>query len=111
MKKLILSGCAAVFLFMVGCAMLTAWKAIPPPGGCNECHTVPINNNWHVAYQAPVLSDEKNRPYFQREGYNMPAVEKPSSSLQVRKGTDENCFECHRAPTPSHKGRMGRFHH
>ncbi|NMC72813.1 MAG: cytochrome C [Geobacteraceae bacterium] len=111
MKKLLLSGCGAALLLAVGCAMLSAWRAIPPPGGCDQCHTVPISSNWQVAYQAPILSDEKGRPYFQTEKYNLPATEKPASSLVVRKGEDENCFECHRAPTPAHKGRMGRFHH
>ena len=38
---------------VAGCAMFTAWKTIPPPGGCDQCHTVPISNNWQVTYQAP----------------------------------------------------------
>jgi hypothetical protein len=91
--------------------MMTAWKAIPPPGGCDECHTVPISNNWRVAYQPPILHDEKDTLYFQTGKYTMPATEKPKSAMELRKTTDENCFECHKAPSPSHVGRKGRFHH
>jgi hypothetical protein len=111
MNRLLLPGCGAAFLFMIGCAMFTAWRAIPPPGGCDQCHTTPISSNWQLAYKAPILSDEKNRNYFQTEEYNKPSTDKPLSSLEIRKGSEENCFECHKAPTPAHKGRMGRFHH
>jgi len=111
MKTLSIFACAAVLALSAGCTMFTAWKAIPPPGGCNQCHTKPINNNWHVAYQAPALTDEKDRKYFQSEKYNLPHVDKPASDLEVRKATDEKCFECHNTPTPSHKGRTGRYHH
>lgn len=111
MKKIIYLVCGAAPALLVGCAMFTAWKSIPPPGGCDQCHTAPISNNWTVAYKSPTLSDEKARLSFQTEKYNMPATEKPASSLEVRKGEDESCFECHRTPTPAHKGRTGRFHH
>jgi len=111
MKKLLFLACVAAPAVLIGCAMFTAWKAIPPPGGCDQCHSQPISSNWTVAYKAPILSDEKDRKYFQTEKYNLPATEKPASSLEVRKVEDENCFECHRAPTPAHKGRKGRFHH
>lgn len=111
MKKNIVVGIfAAVFVF-VGCAMMTAWKAIPPPGGCDQCHSVPISANWAVAYKAPNLSDEKDREYFQTEQYNLPSKEKPASKLEVRKHQEEQCFECHRSPSSSHKGRTGKFHH
>ncbi|HOP40322.1 MAG TPA: cytochrome C [Geobacteraceae bacterium] len=111
MKNRIFIACLIAITLSAGCAMFTSWKAIPPPGGCDQCHTLPISNNWQVAYKAPVLSDEKDRKYFQTEKYNLPAVDKPSSALEVRKVADEKCFECHRSPTPAHKGRMGRFHH
>lgn len=111
MKRILYLVCGTAPALLVGCAMFTAWKAIPPPGGCDQCHTAPISNNWTVAYKAPTLSDEKDRKYFQTEKYNLPATEKPASSLEIRKGADENCFECHRTPTPAHKGRTGRYHH
>jgi hypothetical protein len=111
MKILSSIACASVLALAAGCTMFTAWKAIPPPGGCNQCHSLPIKNNWTVSYQAPALNDEKDRKYFQSEKYTMPNVDKPASALEVRKETDEKCFECHNTPTPAHKGRSGRYHH
>jgi hypothetical protein len=111
MKKILFITCAATLALGVGCAMFTAWKAVPPPGGCDQCHSIPISSNWTVAYKAVTLADEKDRKSFQTEAYNMPATSKPDSSLSVRKTADEDCFACHRAPTPAHKGRMGKFHH
>ncbi len=110
MKKLLFIAGAATLALGVSCAMFTAWKAIPPPGGCDQCHSVPISSNWTVAYKAPTLSDEKDTKSFQTAASTMPPLEKPASSLEVRKTADEECFACHRAPTPSHKGRMGKFH-
>jgi hypothetical protein len=64
-----------------------------------------------LAYKAPILSDERNRTYFQTPEYNMPRADQPESSLEVRKLEDQKCFECHKAPNAAHKGRMGHFHH
>lgn len=111
MKKLLLTAGLMTLVLAVSCTMFTAWKAIPPPGGCDQCHSIPINNNWTVAYKAPTLSDEKDRKAFQTAASTMPSVERPTSALQIRKTADEDCFACHRTPTPSHKGRMGSFHH
>ena len=94
-----------------GCAMVSAWKNIPPPGGCDQCHTATINNDWKVSYQAPVLTDERNRLSFQTQEYNMPRTDRPASALELRKGDDLNCFECHRSPNSAHRGRAGKFHH
>jgi len=111
MKKLFLATAAIVGLLVSGCAMFTSWKSIPPPGGCDQCHTVPISANWQVAYKAPMLSDERNRLPFQTEAYTMPKEEKPVSPLEKRKVEELRCFECHKSPSPAHTGRMGRFHH
>lgn len=111
MKKCIVAGILMTVFAAVGCAMLTSWKAIPPPGGCDQCHSVPINANWTVAYKAPILHDERDREYFQTEQYNLPPSDKPASKLEVKKVEDEKCFECHKSPSPSHKGRTGRYHH
>lgn len=96
-----------------GCAMFTAWKSIPPPGGCDQCHSVPISNNWQFTYKAPNLTDERNRPYFQTEQYTMQSTvdSRPPTELDKRKVEELRCFECHRAPSAAHKERMGRFHH
>jgi len=94
-----------------GCAMVTAWKTIPPPGGCDQCHAVPISSNWQITYQAPILTDERDRLSFQTERSTMPQGAKPSSSLELRKEEDQACFECHKAPNSMHKERKGRYHH
>jgi hypothetical protein len=104
--------CVAIALVMLcGCAMFSAWQEIPPPGGCDQCHTLPINADWAVAYKAAILSDERNRDYFKTPEYNMPRTGQPASSLEVRKVAEQKCFDCHKAPNFSHKGRMGSFHH
>jgi len=101
----------AAVILSAGCAMFTAWKSIPPPGGCDQCHTVPISSNWQVTYQAATLSDEQNRPYFQTEQYTMPKGSRPSSSLELKKEEDLACFECHKSPNLKHMERKGRYHH
>lgn len=98
--------------FLTGCQMLTAWRSIPPPGGCDQCHTAAISNNWKISYQAPNLSDERNKQAFQTPEYNTRQMPDNSpSSLQVRKVQDLKCFECHSAPNPVHKSRSGKYHH
>jgi hypothetical protein len=94
-----------------GCAMFGAWKSIPPPGGCDQCHTVSINANWQVSYQPAVVADERGRQYFQTPEYNIPPRGKEASPLETKKVEDLACFDCHKSPTPAHKGRTGRFHH
>ena len=102
----------SVFLLMSsGCAMFTSWKSIPPPGGCDQCHTIPISSNWQVAYKAPNLSDERDKLSFQTEQDTMPQPAKPASSLDLRKLEEQPCFDCHRAPNAHHRGRKGSFHH
>ena len=99
-------------LFISGCTMFSAWRAIPPPGGCDQCHTVAISNNWSVKYQSAMLTDERDTAYFQTEQYTMQRkVEKPESALELRKVEESECFACHRSPNTAHKGRKGRFHH
>ena len=109
-KSLIIVIISSLF-FNYGCTMFTAWTTIPPPGGCDQCHTVSISNDWQVAYKAPILSDERNRQYFQTESYTMPKTSKPASALDLRKVEELRCFECHKSPNKAHKERMGRFHH
>ena len=102
---------SVIFFLSTGCAMFTSWKTIPPPGGCDQCHTVPIGNNWKVAYQAPQLTDERDKLAFQTEKATMAQPTKPDSSLDIRKMEEQPCFECHRSPNNQHRERKGRFHH
>jgi hypothetical protein len=94
-----------------GCAMISAWKSIPPPGGCDQCHTVAIGHDWQVTYKAPYLTDERNREYFQSAQTTMPKGERPASSLDLRKVEELRCFECHRSPNLQHLEMKGRYHH
>jgi len=105
----------AVILFILalsGCSMFTAWKSIPPPGGCDQCHTTELSANWSMAYKAATVSDERGQLAFQTSQYNTPIRKnQPASALDLRKTEESRCFECHNAPTPAHKERAGKFHH
>jgi hypothetical protein len=100
-----------VFMSLEGCAMFTAWKSIPPPGGCDQCHTVAISANWQISYQAAAVADERGRQAFQTPEYNLALKGKQESPIESKKVEELQCFECHRAPTPAHRDRKGRFHH
>ena len=109
MKRLFL--CFVLIGLLCSCAMLRAWKSIPPPGGCDQCHNLPISANWQVVYKAPTLNDERDRLAFQTEQYTMPQRPKPASSLEIRKEQDQLCFDCHKSPDAKHLERKGRYHH
>ncbi len=106
MKKVLLSVLVAT---AVGaCAMFGAWKAIPPPGGCDQCHTHPISNNWVVAYSPATIHDETGTYPWQRPE----SVRRPESSpLDLKKITDARCFRCHKEPDKAHTEYKGRYHH
>ena len=111
MPKALMLILISALLFSYGCAMFTSWKTIPPPGGCDQCHTAAISTDWQIAYKVVVLSDERNREYFQTEAYTMQQTAKPGSVLDLRKLEELQCFECHKTPNAAHKERKGRFHH
>lgn len=101
-----------LLLALPGCSMFTAWKSIPPPGGCDQCHSAELTANWSVAYRAANVADERGQLAFQTPQYNAPIrPTQPSSALDLRKTEEQRCFDCHYAPTPAHKERKGRFHH
>ena len=104
------------FLFLAifsltACSMFTAWRSIPPPGGCDECHKVPITSNWQLSIKPVTLTDENNRLSFQTEEATMPRLDKPASNIDRRKVEEVSCFACHNAPDASHKAMKGKFHH
>lgn len=110
--KLFILFMAAGVAMISGCAMFTAWKSIPPPGGCDQCHSTELSANWRVGYQAAQIADERGNLAFQTPQYNTPArASQPSSALDLHKTEEQRCFECHVAPTPAHRERKGRFHH
>ncbi len=96
---------------LAGCTMFTAWHSIPPPGGCDQCHTAPIGGDWQLSYKAANIADERGRQAFQTPEYNLAVTGKPESPIEMKKVEESRCFECHRSPTPSHRERRGRFHH
>ena len=110
MKYSLLALAGLVFMIS-GCAMFTAWKSIPPPGGCDQCHSVAISTNWKATYQVASIADERGRLVFQTPEYNQPTLGGQESPLNTKKVEEMACFDCHKSPTPAHKGRKGRFHH
>ncbi len=111
MKNWVFFAAVIGLVLLAGCTMFKSWQAIPPPGGCDQCHTQPVSENWSVAYQAPILNDERNHLYFQTGQYSMPDTSRPTSALETRKVEEVKCFACHNAPNMAHKERTGRFHH
>lgn len=95
---------------LTGCTMFGAWKAIPPPGGCDQCHSVPINSRWSVTYKAAALSRSDNAEVFQTPEYTM-RDDRPTSPMEIQKLEEAKCFDCHKEPSPAHRQRKGRFHH
>lgn len=98
-------------LLISGCAMINAWRSIPPPGGCDRCHTTQITSNWALTYTPVNLNDEQNHLWFQSPSQVMPPSTKPDSSLEIRKFEDSRCFDCHRSPNAAHLERSGNYHH
>lgn len=96
---------------LTACTMFTAWRSIPPPGGCEECHKVQITSNWQLSYKPSTLSDERGNLSFQTEAATMPRLDKPATSVDRQKMEELSCFQCHNAPDPSHKPLRGKFHH
>ena len=102
---------SASVVTLSGCNMFIAWKSIPPPGGCEQCHTVEISTNWQATYRPAMVADERGRLPFQTPEYNQPMLGGQQSPLEAKKVEEMACFDCHKSPTPAHKGRKGRFHH
>ena len=110
MKYLLLPMTVLVFA-VSGCAMITSWKSIPVPGGCDQCHMVAISANWKVSYQVADVSDERGRLAFQTPEYNQALTTRQENPLEAKKVEEKACFDCHRSPNSQHRDRKGRFHH
>lgn len=98
----------AVAALVCGCAMFGSWKAIPPPGGCDRCHTKAISANWEVAFSPVALHDERDIPSWQRPESVLPPETSPMEEMKV---TEERCFRCHKGPDKAHTEYRGRYHH
>ncbi len=107
MKRIVMMLLLSVAL-TGGCAFFHSWKAIPPPGGCDQCHTLPINADWQIAYRPAIINDETGRyPWQQPE--SLQPVE--LSQLEEKKITEQRCFRCHKGPDKAHSDYQGRYHH
>ncbi len=112
LKTLFILGVGGLLTVLAGCTMFRAWQAIPPPGGCDQCHTVPLSSNWAVTLTPAALTDESGKLSFQSERQSMKTSEQQGpSSLDLRKSEEQKCFQCHNSPNNSHKDKAGRFHH
>ncbi|HEY3308033.1 MAG TPA: cytochrome C [Desulfuromonadaceae bacterium] len=111
MRYLLFIAASGFLLIVSGCTMLTGWKSIPPPGGCDRCHTLAISNNWQIIYQPAMVADERGRQYFQTPEYNLDLKGKQQSPLETKKVEEQACFDCHKSPSPAHRAHKGRFHH
>lgn len=95
-------------LFVVGgCAMFGSWRAIPPPGGCDRCHQVPVSANWTAVYVPATMLDDQGHLPWQRPEF--PPV--GTSGLEERMVTEQPCFDCHQGPNRAHGSYKGRYHH
>lgn len=111
MKSVIVMAILGGVLGLSGCTMFNAWKSIPPPGGCDQCHNVAISTNWQIMYQAANVADERGRQSFQTPEYNLALKGKQQSPLEEKMVEEMACFDCHKSPNSAHRERKGRFHH
>ncbi|PLY01467.1 MAG: cytochrome C [Desulfuromonas sp.] len=95
-------------LALGGCAMFLTAQAIPPPGGCDQCHTASISSNWEAGLSVAILNDELDRHNWQKPEALLPD---PESPLEQQKVTESRCFRCHKSPDELHRGFSGRYHH
>lgn len=107
--KAILFTVVLTVIALSGCAMFSSWTAIPPPGGCDRCHSVAISTNWRATLTPVQLSREDGTPPWQQEGSVLPATGPSPTEQQLL--SDERCFRCHREPDATHKDRRGSYHH
>jgi len=106
--KVILFTVILTAITLSGCVMFTSWTSIPPPGGCDRCHTVAINANWRATITPVQLTREDGTPPWQQEESVLPAATAPAEQQLL---SDERCFRCHREPDDSHREQSGRYHH
>lgn len=107
--KMILITVILTAVTLSGCAMFSSWTAIPPPGGCDRCHTVAISANWRATITPVQLTGEVGKPAWQREGSMTTGT--PDSQVEQQLLSDERCFRCHNEPDDKHREQRGNYHH
>lgn len=103
------SAAVLVFFLLVGCGMFGAWKAIPPPGGCEQCHAKQISADWQIVYRPADINDELDRYRWERP--QAVAPDEPAQQMEQTKVTEQRCFRCHKGPDKAHLEYKGRYHH
>lgn len=107
--KVILFAGIVMLVTLSGCAMFRSWTAIPPPGGCDRCHTVAISANWQATLTPVQLTREDGTPPWQQE--ESVRTDASTSPVDQQLLSDERCFRCHREPNATHHEQRGRYHH
>ncbi len=107
MKK-ILFVILCLTLILSGCAMIKAWKSIPPPGGCDQCHFVEIGSDWRAINRPVTINDEMGRYSWQKPQSVLPPENSP---MDDRKVQELRCFRCHKGPDRKHIDYQGMYHH
>jgi hypothetical protein len=111
MKIITLTLLGSLLIVLQSCTMFKSWRSIPAPGGCEQCHKVPISANWQVSYRPATIDDGTGRPAFQQPESLEMRTAKPDSAVEKQKLEGLACFECHNAPDSVHKPLKGKFHH
>lgn len=109
--KILLPIAMLLLYTLTACTMMNAWRSIPAPGGCEECHKLPIASNWQLSYRPAMLSDERGKLSFQTPQSTVTDRDKKPTQIEIQKLEQLPCFECHNAPDDTHKERKGKFHH
>ena len=108
MRNLSLITVLVFLVVLAGCAMWRAQKSITPPGGCDQCHVIPISANWQLVVKAAVLTDEATgTPPWQREESISPPKPTTSARKEIR---GQQCFACHTGADAIHSGYSGTYH-
>lgn len=89
-----------------GCTLAYhAGREIPPPGGCDRCHRVPIAADWQATLGSAEVPRPERRYPWQRPESGLPAATPPGEQ-----SLEEACFNCHRSPDLAHADYHGRYH-
>lgn len=107
--KVILFTVILTVIALSGCAMFSSWTSIPPPGGCDRCHTVEISANWQATLTPVQLTGEDGKePWQKKESMDTGTPDSPGAQQML---SDERCFRCHKDPDNTHSERRGSYHH
>ncbi len=118
---------AGALVGIAGCVAGHLTRDIPPPGGCDRCHTSRISSNWELAFTPVQIGREggvvEARDIVLQEVQRLPVHEKvPVRRLEVYAAqtppetvgdaeTGIQCFACHKSPGPPHEKTRGQFPH